>query len=178
MPADQELFQIVDTDGRVIGMASRRACHSNPALRHRVVHVLVRDSSGRLFLQKRSETKDIQPGKWDTSVGGHLRPNEDPLTGADRELEEELGIQDAAPEFLYRYEHRSSVETELVDTFGLCWDGDIRCCPEEISEGRWWRLEEIRAVLGTGACTPNFEEEFARWQDRVEKRLRKTGVSE
>jgi isopentenyldiphosphate isomerase len=119
-------------------------------------------------LQKRSKNKDIQPGKWDTSVGGHLRPGENSEAGARRELNEELGI--AAPPplvWLYQYEMKSSVETELVDTFSLTWAGEVFPDPGEIDEGRWWEPEEIRRHLGCEVFTPNFEEEYQRWQAKT-----------
>jgi len=128
--------------------------------------VLVFDPAGRLYLQKRSRTKDIQPGKWDTSVGGHLLPGETPAAGAVRELTEELGIASAALEFLYRYTLTTPVETEMVDTYCLTWTGAVAPDPGEIEEGRWWTMAEIQAALGTGMFTPNFEEEFQRWQTR------------
>ena len=81
-----ELFEIVDDNDLVIGTAPRRECHGNPALVHRAAHVLVFNRAGQLLLQKRSASKDIQPGKWDTSVGGHLDPGENYLTAAVREM--------------------------------------------------------------------------------------------
>lgn len=164
MTAGEEIFEIVDEQGRVVGTATRRECHSNPALRHRVAHVLVVDSAGRIYLQKRSRTKDIQPGKWDTSVGGHLLPGEAPLDGACRELAEELGIRSRELKFLYRYCLSSAVETELVDTFCLIWNGAVTPDAGEIEEGRWWDPSEIEASLGRGVFTPNFEEEYGRWR--------------
>ena len=88
----EEIFDLVDDDDRVIGRATRNEVHGNPKLLHRVVHVLVFDSLGRLYLQKRADDKDVQPGKWDTSVGGHVDAGEDRETAALRELSEELGI--------------------------------------------------------------------------------------
>jgi isopentenyl-diphosphate delta-isomerase type 1 len=164
MTDTEEWFEVVDENGSRVAMATRRECHTNPALRHRVVHILVADARGRLYLQKRSQSKDIQPGKWDTSVGGHLRPNEQPEAAARRELAEELGIRTSVPlVFLHRYEWKSPVETELVDTFTLRWDGSISPDPAEIEAGRWWEPAEIRQACGRGELTPNFEEEFRRW---------------
>jgi isopentenyldiphosphate isomerase len=167
MSCPEEYFEVVDESGRVLRLASRRECHSNPSLRHRVAHVLVFDPAGRLYLQKRARTKDIQPGKWDTSVGGHLQPGETPAAGAQRELGEELGIRTGPLEHLYRYTLCSEVETELVDTYRLIWSGPVAPATEEIEEGRWWEPVEIRAQLGYGLFTPNFEEEFRRWQELV-----------
>ncbi|HIJ60603.1 MAG TPA: NUDIX domain-containing protein, partial [Nitrospirae bacterium] len=74
---DEEFLEIVDADGNTIGTALRSDVHGNPALLHKVVHVLVFNKRGDLLLQKRSLSKDVAPGKWDTSVGGHVSPNED-----------------------------------------------------------------------------------------------------
>jgi isopentenyldiphosphate isomerase len=163
MTHPEEIFDVVTPCGRVVGRARRRECHGNPALRHRVAHVLVCDPAGRLYLQKRSNSKDIQPGKWDTSVGGHLCPGETPEAAARRELAEELGITGPVPEHCYRYTLRTEVETELVDTYHLVWSGPVVPDPEEIEAGRWWTDAEVAAALGTGTFTPNFEEEYARW---------------
>ncbi len=68
----QELFPLVDTEGNVIGQATRGECHGGSMLLHPVVHLHLFDVAGRLYLQRRPEWKDIQPGKWDTAVGGHV----------------------------------------------------------------------------------------------------------
>ena len=69
---NQEMFPIVDEQGTITGAATRGECHSGSKLLHPVVHLHVFNSKGELYLQKRPEWKDIQPGKWDTSVGGHI----------------------------------------------------------------------------------------------------------
>src|SRR3990172_7021722 len=89
-----ETLEVVDKDGNVLGLAKRSEIHGNPSLVHRVVHVLVFNSKGDLLLQKRSMNKDVAPGTWDTSVGGHVNPGEDIPEAARREMKEELGIAD------------------------------------------------------------------------------------
>jgi isopentenyldiphosphate isomerase len=105
--SDNELLEIVDENGAVIGTAKRSDLHGNPSLIHRVIHILVFDKKGRLLLQKRSLQKDIAPGKWDTSVGGHVNPGEDILSAANREMEEELGVEKCALEYLYSTSFRT-----------------------------------------------------------------------
>ena len=68
----EEMFPIVDEEGNITGAATRGECHNGSKLLHPVVHLHVFNSKGELYLQKRPEWKDIQPGKWDTSVGGHV----------------------------------------------------------------------------------------------------------
>lgn len=157
-----EELELVDEHGRVVGRALRSACHGDPSLVHRSVHVLVFNREGQLYLQRRAAAKDIEPGKWDTSVGGHVDPGESWEQAARREMQEELGIE-AGLSFLHEYVWGSEVETERVRTYKTVHDGPIRLHPDEIEEGRFWTMSEIQASLGAGLFTPNFEEEFSRY---------------
>jgi isopentenyldiphosphate isomerase len=159
-----ELFDIVDDDDRVIGTAPRSACHGNPALVHRAVHVLVCNAAGELLLQKRSARKDIQPGRWDTSVGGHLEPGESYFAAAVREMREELGLTGLPLTFLYHSKIRNQIESENIATYLTRWDGPVAWDPHEIDAVRPWPAGAIEAALGRGVFTPNFEEEWAMYQ--------------
>jgi len=159
-----EIFDIVDEQDRVTGQASRQQVHRNPSLIHRVVHVLVFNPKGELFLQKRSPVKDMHPGKWDTSVGGHVNAGESYEFAALREMREELGIQGTKLEFLHTYLHRNSYESEFVRSYRCCWDGSIRTDPEEIEEGRFWSFKVIRDSDPL-LFTPNFLDELERFQN-------------
>ena len=161
-----ELFPLVNETGVVIGSAPRSEVHGNPALLHPVVHCIVLSERGELLLQRRSSAKDIQPGRWDTSIGGHVGLGEAIEQALWREAQEEIGIDlaELEVEFLYRYIHRSAVESELVHTYACMTNGPFTRQAEEIDELRFWSPEEIREALGSGVLTPNFEEEYARYQ--------------
>ncbi len=161
MEQNREIFDRVDEYDNVIGTAERSEFHGNPDMIHRVAHVLVFDSSGELFLQKRGLGKDVQPGKWDTSVGGHVDSGESYEQAAYREMREELGIEGVSIEFLYRYLHSNDYETEYVSTYRCCWNGPIDVNKHEIDEGCFWPLEKIRAS-NPGIFTPNFLDELER----------------
>lgn len=60
----EEMFPIVDEQGNIVGAATRGECHDGSKKLHPVVHLHVFNSKGELYLQKRPEWKDIQPGKW------------------------------------------------------------------------------------------------------------------
>lgn len=160
-----ELLEIVDDDDKIIGLRPRAQCHGNPALVHRVSHVLIINAKGEMLLQKRSSSKDIQPGKWDTSVGGHLDPGEDYLAAARREMAEELGLVRLPLTFLYHSRICNEIESENVATFLSRYGGEFSPNPLEIDEVRFWSAAEIETALGTGVLTPNFEEE---WQTYTE----------
>jgi isopentenyl-diphosphate delta-isomerase type 1 len=163
MAGPAEYFELVDVQGAPIGCATRAACHHNPALLHRVVHVLVWDAAGRLYLQKRAQHKDMQPGKWDTSVGGHVQPGETAEQAARREMREELGLREQLPLVcVHEYLWRSPAESEYVTTYACVFAGVPQPAPDEIDEGRWWTAAELAARADE--LTPNCREELRRWR--------------
>ena len=166
-PDPNEIFELVDETGRVIGTAPRGRCHGDPSLLHQSIHVFVFDRTGNLFLQKRAMTKDSQPGKWDSSVGGHMAPGETPEESARRETIEELGFAPIALTFAYHYIWRSSFESEYIRTFITNHDGPFKLDPVEICEGRFWSRDEITAQLAEygkteSIFTPQFRQEYPR----------------
>ena len=135
MPANpNEIFPVVDTDGRVMGKASRRECHNGSKILHPVVHLQLFNSRGDLYLQKRALHKDIQPGKWDTAVGGHIDYGESVENALRREAREELRF--------------------------TIYDGNIIPDNDEVECGRFWSIREIEASLNKDIFTPNFENEY------------------
>lgn len=161
-----ELFPVVDEQGNVIGSAWRAQVHGNPKLMHPVVHCLVTNSRGELLLQRRSMSKDVQPGRWDTSVGGHVAFGESIEHALRREMREEVGLEleETNLTFLYRYVHTNPIESELVYTFSYSSEGPFVRQAEEIDELRFFPSEEIERTLGTELFTPNFEEEVRRYR--------------
>lgn len=158
---NQEELPLVDEQGNIIGSATRGECHNGSKLLHPVVHLHVFNSKGELYLQKRPEWKDIQPKKWDTSVGGHVDLNENIETALKREVREELGITDFTPELITQYIFESDRERELVIVHKTVYDGSINPS-DELDGGRFWNSDEIKTNLGKGIFTPNFEQEIKR----------------
>ena len=158
----KEKFPIVDEEGCVVGSATRGECHNGARLLHPVVHLHVFNTAGDIYLQKRPEWKDIQPGKWDTAVGGHMDYGETPEEALRREVREELGITDFTPEFIGKYVFDSKRERELVYVNRTIYDGPVRPSTEELDGGRFWTMAEIREAMGKDILTPNFESEFKR----------------
>ena len=159
---NQEIFPLVDADGNVIGSATRGECHNGSYLLHPVVHLHVFNSQGELYLQKRPEWKDIQPGKWDTAVGGHVDFGESPREALNREVREELGITDFEPVFVDKYVFESRRERELVYVNRTTYDGPVCPSQDELAGGRFWTMQEIKDAKGHDILTPNFESEFQR----------------
>ena len=138
-----ELFDVVDEQDRVTGQLARREVH-RLRLRHRAVHVLVFNRAGQVFLQKRSMTKDMSPGLWDSSCSGHLDAGEDYDAAAWRELQEEIGLKLARPpERWLRVEACEETGWEFVWVYRLEAEGPFSLCPDEIERGEWIAPDEL-----------------------------------
>ena len=157
---DEEWLPVVDEEGKVLDRALRSACHGGERILHPVVHLHVMNHNKHLFLQKRPETKLIQPGKWDTAVGGHIAFGEDVKTALQREAYEEIGLKNFSARPIGNYVFESEVERELVYSF-ISYDyKGINLHSEEVEEGRFWSKKQIEQNLGKGVFTPNFEMEY------------------
>lgn len=148
-----ELFEIIDdATGEVIGTAPRKQCHGDPTLIHRSVHVVVYSPDGMsILLQKRKMTKDIQPGKWDTAVGGHLMIGETYEVAALREMGEELGIQPhEPPRYLFDYKVRNSIESENIRVFAVTHGGPFFPQESELDGVAFFAIHDLKQRLAAG----------------------------
>ena len=150
-----ELIDIYNAVGEKTGCVERSKAHGDNTLLHRAAHVFVFSGDGRLLLQKRAITKRIQPGKWDASVGGHLAAGEDYLTGARRELAEELGLPEDTPlEHLFDVAIRNEIESEDARVFKAVSEGPFDFQKEEIDEVRFFTADELKDPQWRKEFTP------------------------
>ncbi len=143
----EELLDVVDEKDRVIDVKTRGEIHAL-GLMHRAVHILVFNPQGELFLQKRSMTKDENPGQWDTSCAGHVDSGESYLDCAVRELEEELGIATDVPlERLFHVQPSVFNGMEHSPVYRCDYAGELHLQVEEIDEGRWLNAADMDTLV-------------------------------
>ncbi len=148
----EEIFDVVNERDEVIDHKPRSEVH-RLGLLHRAIHVLVFNSRGEIFLQKRSMTKDREPGKWDSSSSGHVDSGEDYDACAVRELREEIGlIVPKTPERLFKIDACAETDQEFVWVYRCAAEGPFQLHPDEIERGEWFAPEAVtRWVAGTPA---------------------------
>lgn len=156
----EEQLPIVDENGKVTGKASRSHIHNGEKKLHPVVHLHVINEKNDIYLQKRPESKLVQPGKWDTAVGGHVAYGEEIEISLKREAYEEIGLTGFSATLIKKYIWESEIEKELVYVFITNDYHGINIHSEEVEDGKFWEKTEIQKNLGKGRFTPNFEYEY------------------
>lgn len=158
--SNEEWLPIVNDEGMVVGKAPRSVCHRGEKLLHPVVHLHVLNAQKHVYLQKRPLDKLVQPGKWDTAVGGHISDGEALETALKREAWEEIGLEKFSARLLKTYRWDTDLEAELVYSFVSYDFKSIHLHSDEVQEGKFWSPRQIENNLGQGVFTPNFEYEF------------------
>ena len=89
---ENELLEVVDKNDKVIGIEKRGVIHKKH-LYHRAIQTLIFNKNKKLFLQQRGYNKEIYPGLYGFSVGGHVKIKETYEDAAIREIKEEIKIK-------------------------------------------------------------------------------------
>ncbi len=158
--SNEEWVPLVDEEGRITGQAPRSVVHNGSKLLHPVVHLHVINQNKAILVQKRPMTKQIQPGKWDTAVGGHITAGETLEEALKKEAFEEIGLVNFTAKLQKVYKWESEVETELVYLFTTFDFKNYRLHSDEVEEVRFWTKKQVENQLGKSVFTPNFEHEF------------------
>ena len=149
MNPSEEIFDIVDSNDRVIGTAPRSEIHAKGLL-HRAVHLWIFHPDGRLLLQKRSLTKDREPGRWTSSVSGHVNSKEDYDTAMHREIPEEIGVPaSTCKDFQKVKQFPASLATdqEFVWLYQAVHSGPFQPDPHEVASLDWFFPAQIDQML-------------------------------
>lgn len=158
---NEEWVPLVDEQGKVTGQAPRSQVHNNGSkLLHPVVHLHLINSNKAILLQKRPMSKQIQPGKWDTAVGGHISAGETLEQALKKEAYEEIGLVDFSAKMQKVYKYESDIEAELVYLFTTFDFRNFKVHSDEVDEVRFWTKNQIENQLGKNVFTSNFEHEF------------------
>ncbi|MCY1722235.1 NUDIX domain-containing protein [Prolixibacteraceae bacterium Z1-6] len=158
--AKEEWVPLVDESGKVTGQAPRSQVHNGSKLLHPVVHLHVLNKNKAILVQKRPLNKLIQPGKWDTAVGGHISAGETLEQALEKEAFEEIGLKDFSAKLQKVYKWESEVEAELVYMFTTYDFKNYSVQSDEVDELRFWTKNQVLKNMDRGVFTPNFEQEF------------------
>lgn len=151
---DKEIVTITDQNNQVIDALPRSIMRTRNLV-HRASYVLVFNDKNEIFLQKRSNEKDVYPGYWDVAAGGVVLADESYEEAAKRELAEELGITGVVLSHrFYRYfeDYHNKVWGSI---FTCTHNGPFRLQKEEIDEGRFIKIPAIWELSRCEPVTPD-----------------------
>ena len=138
----EELVALFDESGQVVGSVPRSRMRAEN-LRHAATAVLVRTSAGLIYVHRRTDTKDVYPGRYDFAAGGVIVAGETPDEAAARELDEELGVSGVPITPVGRGEYSDDHTRFWAFLYTVTWDGEVRHQPEEVAWGAWWTPREL-----------------------------------
>ena len=161
MDPGDELVDVVDEDDRVVSVVPRGEIRTNNLL-HRCTYVLVERSDGLIHVHRRTETKDVDPGKYDMLPGGVCSAGETYGDCAVRELAEELGIDGVDPQFRFKHRYSGSDGETWGAVYEVVWDGVIVPQAEEVAWHAWVTADELDRMLAEERFCPDSREIYAR----------------
>ena len=92
MELENEKINYFDENRKYIGQVDRKNAEKNSLLVQAVQLWIVNPETNEVLMQKRSDKKNINAGKIDVSVSGHVKIKETPIQAMLREANEEIGI--------------------------------------------------------------------------------------
>lgn len=163
MKVPEELFEIIDERGKVLGLAPRSEFHDvqrKKKLLHKAVHCIAIDlKTGKTWVQKRSLKKDLYGGLWELGACGHAMPGETPEQTALREVGEELNLN---PSILFPLGKRlfeNAFERELQYVFWF----KAKEMPRKSAEASELKLvspAELQKMIFKGEVTDYSQKDF------------------
>lgn len=153
-PASEELVAIVDEENRVVGSASRSVMRRFTLI-HRAAYILLFNGRGELFVQQRTENKDIYPGCYDIATGGVVLAGEEYDLAAGRELAEEVGVSGVPLTPLFDFYWQEADNKVWGRAFTCVADGPITLQEEEVQWGRFMPLDEVMQLRRHKPFTPD-----------------------
>lgn len=137
-----EIVSIVDEFDNVVGQAPRHVMRAQGLL-HRVTYILVFDSQGKLFVQKRTTTKDLYPGYYDLAAGGVVCVGESYEESALREAREELAIDNTPLKSHFKFFFQQQNNRCWGQVFSCVHDGPFILQKEEVESGEFMEIDKV-----------------------------------
>ena len=155
-----EYLPIVDEEGKLLGKASRKQCHADPKLMYPVVRLHIFNPEGKILLQRRSLKSDIEPGKWDAAVAGHVHYGEDIEAALKRECAEEINIDIKEFQLINKRVFNAETSTALMFVFLSVVEEIPRANKNEVEEIDFFTISEIQPLISNNKASIGLAQEY------------------
>ena len=144
-----ELLYVVDEFDTPLAPKTRREAFEKGFWR-RTAQVWVLNKQGQLLCQKRSSKKDLGPGLWEVTVGGHIGHQDNYFTGAAREVCEETGLPVKPSDLNFVKIYRDDKMREFRGIFYYITDAKLHHITpeeEEVDKVKFLNLKTVKNYL-------------------------------
>ena len=156
MNKEIELVDLVDSSGNIQRRSIPRSeTDLHPDLHLQIIIGIVFDEKGRILVQKRAQTKQVNPGDVDLVCGGILS-GETPEEAFIRESQEETGVRPGSLMVIAKGVNKYNRYRYLV--IGESNDEHIQADPNEVEWVQFIHPDELRQKYESGELT--FVDEF------------------
>ena len=152
-----EIWDLYNDRRELVGRDHIRGEAIPHGLYHLVVHIWIRNAKGEYLISQRSASRPTFPLMWECA-GGSVIKGEDSLTGALREVREEIGLT-LPPEqgkLVYSVTGRivnGAKLSDILDVWLFEYDGPVslnQAATDEVAQTVWMSKEQIRALFDAG----------------------------
>ncbi|MBN2978110.1 NUDIX hydrolase [Pseudomonas lactucae] len=162
LASDAELICWVDDQDNLLGHLVRSDLRRR-GLIGRCTFIFLFNSQGELCVHRRTLSKALYPGFWDTAAGGMVAAGESYAESAARELEEELGVSGVV---LTEHDHFFFEDGDSrlwCKSYSAVWDGLLCLQPEEVMEARFLPVKAVLRDAKKKPYCPDAQEGLRRY---------------
>ena len=172
---NMELWDLYTEDRKATGKTHIRGEEIPEGFFHLVVHVWIKNSKGEYLISQRSASRPAWPLMWET-VGGSVLAGEDSLTGAIREVKEEVGLDlpSSNGTLLFsriRNDIPGAKPNHFLDVWLFRYDGDFslsNATTDEVAQSKWMTASQIRALFDSGKMVSTLHYFFTEVENTIE----------
>lgn len=150
----EELFDIFDENNQPLGFTKpRKEVHQTLRYWHRATQIWITNSRKEILCQLRSAFQDVNPSKWMSFFGGHLKTGQDYLASAVQETKEEIGLDIKPSQLIPIGVKKNEKHKHFSQTYILQWDGEagsLRLDKNEIESIKWLSVDELQKEINQG----------------------------
>ena len=146
-----ELLDIYNKEGEKLNYSISREVAHREGLWHKIACMFIINSKNEVLMQKRSHLKKTNPNGWGCSASGHIDAGENIITGALRELEEEIGVYAKEKDLEYigtvfeNYDTNNMKIAHISEVYLIHKDiviNDLTLQEEEVSDAKFYTISE------------------------------------
>lgn len=154
-----ELWDLYDENRNLTGKIHERGTLIPDGYYHLVVHVWIRNKDGKYLISRRDKSRKAYPLYLECQ-GGSVIQGEDSITGARREVLEEVGVDllNIPGKVIYTKIRKNF--HDIMDVWLFEYDGEVNlslATTNEVCEVKWMSIDEIKEAFEKGELVPTLD---------------------